>query len=255
MSSSEQKSKLQPVHRIFLGELFVFIFFFAGAMSVLVGPMGRPLMYSALLVSAGVVISGLTFFWFVYTTPSRTEPRYGFMVLSLLPTIAMSPVIVLVTHYVSVQVDPHAIAAARPRDQRMFMLVIVELLKHGTSSIEAPEHRLQAAQRHYAREIKALEVELARLGFSDNGMLKTKETNAMTKRFERTIKGEYDVAVETRLSFEDDAKFKYSAVITNWNMDASKVYFDQGDDWAWNLQLRLMEWCEQYLKKPAAGDE
>lgn len=85
-SPVEQKAELQPVHRIFLGELFVFVFFFAGAMSVLVGPMGVAVPIAAITIGSSVAVSALCFLWLAFTTPMRkAEPRYEFLVLSLLP--------------------------------------------------------------------------------------------------------------------------------------------------------------------------
>lgn len=102
----EQKQELQPVHRIFLGEMFVFIFFFAGAMSVLVGPLGLSTVFSGVMVVGGALVSGSTFLWFAFVTPTkRDEPRYGFLILSLLPAVVMSPVLALVAGYTAQSMD------------------------------------------------------------------------------------------------------------------------------------------------------
>lgn len=88
MSVSGNNPDLKPLHRIFLGELFAFIFFFAGAMSVLVGPLGVELRTAAITIGASVVLSAMLFLWLAFTTPTKKhEPRYEYMALSLLPAV------------------------------------------------------------------------------------------------------------------------------------------------------------------------
>jgi len=237
----EQKPELQPVHRIFLGELFVFIVFFAGAMSILVGPMGRPVGYSALLVGAGAVVSGFAFLWFAFVTPTkRDEPRYGFMILSLLPTLAMSPVFVLVATYAAQSMD---LPTSPPPAKRagLMKIVIVDIQKSGPNRAQlGGEDATQRASVLFADEIAALDEELAKLGFVDRGF-----KDATIKTFVR-LGAEREVAVETTLAYEvtdvsAPGKYSFFAALSNSKPGSPERYFSDGDKWPNALWKTLSE--------------
>jgi len=230
----EQKAELQPVHRVFLGELFVFVFFFAGAMSVLVGPLAVSVATAGMTIGAAVVLSGLCFLWLAFTTPMRkAEPRYAFMVLSLLPGL-------LICAGVMGFLKLNALA----EEHREILSVSLLDLQSPGLDVAATG----ASSTLYADEIAAIEDALRANGF-------TEQYSGFTRRWRR--EGPNPVAVILHVDSDvspgsSTGNFYFRAYITNYDQDSTRRYFtavyqgwvqilfkDLMDAWRLNIDARM----------------
>lgn len=156
-NSSQTEPKLQPVHRIFLGELFVFVFFFAGALSVLVGPFAVPLKIAAIAIGASMVCSVLSFLWLAFTTLVRKpEPRYAFMALSLMPAAMICTGVLVVQSFKD----------ASSAKKNPMKISVLSLKKFGADPSQlTPEQRQRISIQLFSSESAALIEELRGLDF------------------------------------------------------------------------------------------
>lgn len=209
----------QPGRRFFLGELFVFIVFFAGVMSLLIGLAKLPVLFSCILVAVSALFSGAIFLWLIFTTPSRrAEPRYGFIVLSLLPSFAISPATYFALGNIPV---------LREITMPPVRVPMIEIVRDGPNSVQlGGKHPIYPASKLFEDEIAALDEELGKLGFVDTGFI-TLDTKIFTR-------GEPDaIAVETSLRYEVSnlgapGRYTFLAVISNFNPRSNIVYFSAG---------------------------
>lgn len=235
MNNLEPKSELQPVHRIFLGELFAFVFFFAGTLSILVGPFAVPLESAAIAIGASVVLSSLSFLWLAFTTPMRKpEPRYAFMALSLMPAAMICAGVVAVQSFKD----------AKSGKGKMIQLSVLSLKKYGANpkALSTAQTQLNANQL-FADEIAALKEELQALNFdaidASQNLIKIHTRNAtgivrnmnvievLTCSTNSTKEvGEYSFDVQLVVRIQRPGMFELKEeLLLNWtkNMEARKA--------------------------------
>lgn len=217
-SPVEKKAELQPVHRIFLGELFVFVFFFAGAMSVLVGPLAVPVATAGMTIGAAVVLSGLCFLWLAFTTPMRkAEPRYAFMVLSLMPGMMIC---VGVLGY-------QRLVAAERRGEPIYTVLIKSIERSG--AVGAPA---AASAQIFAEELAALNEEMAAL--QAFVQMSTEERSSFILG---DAAGNELVVVSVVKFDEKNNVHSFELRMLNYNMYSNHRYFRSPNE-PWVLMLR-----------------
>lgn len=221
--SPEQKPQLQPVHRIFLGEMFVFVVFFAGAMSVLVGPLRVEVQTAAITIGASVVLSALCFFWLAFTTPTRKdEPRYAYMALSLLPAV-----------FICAGLLGFQSLAKPPKDRaQLIRFQVIDLEKAGPNFTKLTGHPVAPASQLFAGEIAAMEEALAEMGFVEKGYIsgRTKSFVSFDPYMGRSM------AVETTLDYAvndpaNPGRYWYQIALSNFDPIRMKPYAQADEDW------------------------
>lgn len=206
---AQPKPELQPAHRIFLGEMFVFSFFVAGFMSVMVGALQVPVVDAGITVGASMLISAFLFLWLVFTTPTqRNRARYEFMVLSLLPGF------LICGGYLGYR---NLKEGVNPRSEPLIHIPIVDLEKTGpAAAANNPQQEIAIAAQLFTDEVLVMDDVLASSGFAEAGFVA-----GQRKRFTRGA-GAHGAAisVETYLDFNGfdssgKAMYTFKAWITN----------------------------------------
>jgi len=192
MSSSEKQPELQPVHRIFLGEMFVFVFFFAAVMSVLVGALNVPVANAAVSLVCCMPVWVLSFIWLAFTTPTQPGPRYTLMMLSLLPTLLMAPFVVASSNSVLKEMKP---------DSQTLHTTVLSMEKSGPNSTELNGRTLMdVANSLYVDEFKSFDEFRTGWGFEEY-----KRQSTVDRKYVRTATDkEAELTLRTSLTFEVD---------------------------------------------------
>jgi len=230
VNSLDQKPELQPVHRIFLGELFVFVFFFAAGMSVLVGPLGVPVETAGMTIGASVVLSGMCFFWLVFTTPVRKdEPRYAYMALSLLPAVFICGSLL----------GFRQLAHPTPVPNINLEIETISRKRSVNSS---------SARQSFADELAALDKTLISMGFA-----KTFSSDLVTQ-YHRVGKVEPNVAVQAILVNLGNGDDLLAMQISNYNLNYTECYYKTGrESWVRVLQQEIKTLWRQNLEEQKAA--